>query len=901
MINLFSRSKKIQVKQSFNWSLVGEQIAVQLQQEQAIAISAWVKQAEVSNLAAISLLLGELQDFTLNLIVQDEYTILLSPQWVANLTQFQAQSLNLPPANNFILDIDHVGTLDQVHFKFDYRWLRPNGQAVLGVKRDGALIKIANQYYRLNQTHYALVQGIDKFNRTPPQDLEARFLAWGELSDFLPEATAQAIRTHGYLRNTKVVHATAFSLDINTNENEINFKPVLIRTTKSDNLTATQNLLNPDQQQIFAHRFSQAKQAKSRYVLQDGCYVVLDAALQQALAVVHQQQHASANAKREFVKNPRSYLRRALENDFAEQILENVFIETSDYSQRVSEIGLWEQKIIPWVQKQAETWLPEANSGSAIFGASDNLTTHKITLNIADNLTNLHYTKELNPRPVNQLKLPNFIKTSLKEHQIYGVNWLQQHWCIGSAGALLADDMGLGKTLQALSFLAWLKQAMRDNEIKNAPILIVAPTGLLSNWQQEHERHIDAPGLGKLQLAFGSKLKTLRAEPGQELEQGIPLLKREQLQQADWILTTYETLRDYQHSFGSVQYAIIVFDEVQKIKTPATLMTEAAKAMQAEFVLAMTGTPIENRLADLWCIIDTVWPGYLGDLKEFSQFYEKDLASLKLLKPRLTEAQDNIPAIMLRRMKEEHLTSLPDKQLHLLPNTIQPTMPKLQEQSYTAIVQGQNKTSMLDTLQQLRMISLHPLLDNQIVSIDDNYIQQSARLIKTFNLLDEIYQKQEKVLIFLESQLMQTYLMVLIERLYDIQPMLINGSVTGDKRQQRVNQFQNKIGFDVFIISPLAGGVGLTLTAANHVIHLSRWWNPAVEDQCTDRAYRLGQEKTVHVYYPLAIHPKYQEHSFDVRLHLLLERKRQLSREMLLPPNLTTEDMELLYEYSTNS
>ena len=163
----------------------------------------------------------------------------------------------------------------------------------------------------------------------------------------------------------------------------------------------------------------------------------------------------------------------------------------------------------------------------------------------------------------------------------------------------------------------------------------------------------------------------------------------------------------------------------------------------------------------------------------------------------------------------------------------------------------------------------------------------TKRLSATFDILDEIRKKGHKVLIFLESLDMQPVLAGLIQRRYKLpsQPMLISGKVSGAKRQDRVNEFQKaRKGFDVIILSPRAGGVGLTLTAANHVIHLSRWWNPAVEDQCTDRVYRIGQNREVHVYYPLAIHPAFSDSSFDVRLHSLLEKKRSLSREMLMPP-----------------
>lgn len=187
------------------------------------------------------------------------------------------------------------------------------------------------------------------------------------------------------------------------------------------------------------------------------------------------------------------------------------------------------------------------------------------------------------------------------------------------------------------------------------------------------------------------------------------------------------------------------------------------------------------------------------------------------------------------------------------------------------------------------MVSLHPEAPETWIRSGDDYIGWSARLGQTISLLDTIKGRREKALVFLESLDLQAVLAVKLKERYrlDRLPYVINGSVPGAMRQKYVQAFQDEQGeFDVMILSPKAGGVGLTLTSANHVIHLSRWWNPAVEDQCTDRIYRIGQEKEVHVYYPLAIHgqPHLRDYSFDLKLHELLERKRSMSREVLLPP-----------------
>jgi HJR/Mrr/RecB family endonuclease len=218
-------------------------------------------------------------------------------------------------------------------------------------------------------------------------------------------------------------------------------------------------------------------------------------------------------------------------------------------------------------------------------------------------------------------------------------------------------------------------------------------------------------------------------------------------------------------------------------------------------------------------------------------------------------------------------------------------MPRIQSDAYDDAVReaaaAKEDGAMLRALHRWRSISLHPI--HPEMEPDDTFIAMSARLSSTMSILDDIRKRGEKVLIFLESLEFQVTLKQLIQRRFRLPhaPLIVNGGISGQNRQKAVDDFQDKqsrTGFDVMILSPRAGGVGLTLTAANHVIHLSRWWNPAVEDQCTDRVYRIGQTREVHVYYPQAIHKQYGDKSFDVHLHNLLERKRQLSREMLLPP-----------------
>ena len=482
---------------------------------------------------------------------------------------------------------------------------------------------------------------------------------------------------------------------------------------------------------------------------------------------------------------------------------------------------------------------------------------------------------------------PHALHTPLKPHQQEALDWLIGMWSSGTSGALLADDMGLGKTLASLAFLAWLQERRLGLGRSRKPILIVAPTSLISNWQQEVRLHLDERGLGDCIEAHGSQLRRLRLFRGRDVDSGSARLDVPRLQEADWVLTTYETLRDYHHSFAVIPWSAVVFDEMQKAKNPASQITRAVKTLRADFCLGLTGTPIENSLADLWSIMDVLLPGFLVVLKEFMTSYaEADMEKLRQLKAKLEGAGQTAFRPMLRRMKNDTLQGLPAKIEHVE----QSTMPPRQAQAYEKAlrVYGQEGCG-LQLLQALRLVSLHPEAPDAWIQAGDQYISWSARLARTMELLDKICSRREKALIFLESLELQAVLAVKLKERYHLSrlPFVINGKVPGVVRQQYVQAFQQDRGvFDVMILSPRAGGVGLTLTAANHVIHLSRWWNPAVEDQCTDRIYRIGQDKDVHVYYPMAIHgqPHLRKYSFDLRLHELLEHKRNKSKDVLLPP-----------------
>lgn len=544
----------------------------------------------------------------------------------------------------------------------------------------------------------------------------------------------------------------------------------------------------------------------------------------------------------------------------------------------------------------------------------DATTQGKLFLVVRDNFEEVEYAAldRADPEAIELIEVvpPSGLRTRMKPHQIQGLEWLARCSAAGRPGALLADDMGLGKTLQAIAFMAWLQEGAAAGRSQAAPLLIVAPTGLLGNWQSEIQKHLTEPWLGPMARAFGGDLKKLREESGltgRDIDTGRAALDSGVWRHAGVVLTTYETLRDYHFSFARTRFGIIIYDEIQKLKNPASQMTRAAKTLNAAFVLGMTGTPVENRLQDLWSLMDVVAPGLLGSSREFEKRYPPDnRAALGELKSLLMDGDEVKPPFMIRRLKSEALEGLPKKTI--VPYPVE--MPDPQATAYKDVVVraaaaaasgSLGKGGMLTFLAAMRGTSLHPRGPKEPVGDLATFAAESARIQSTFKVLDEAKRKNEKVLVFVEDLAMQDRFAEIVQARYQLprRPMRIHGGVPGMARQAMVDSFQTEVErFGVMILSPKAGGVGLTITAANHVVHLSRWWNPAVEDQATDRVFRIGQTRDVVVHIPMAVHPDpaLRESSFDLRLEALMQRKRALTRDLFLPPEANEDDLAGLFD-----
>lgn len=443
------------------------------------------------------------------------------------------------------------------------------------------------------------------------------------------------------------------------------------------------------------------------------------------------------------------------------------------------------------------------------------------------------------PAPTRQ-EIPDTVKAELRDYQRRGVDWLY-FMSRNQLGAVLADDMGLGKTLQLLALLA----VEAEKKEKTGPTLVVAPTSVVGNWAREAERFV--PDL-KVGVHHGSnRLK------GDKLVEWIGEL--------DLLITSYGVAyRDYL-TLGQVDWDHVVLDEAQAIKNAATKASKSVRAIRARHRIALTGTPVENRLAELRSILDFVNPGILGSQAFFRNHFAKVIESRR--DEELADAmQDRLQRLtapfVLRRLKSDPaiVEDLPEKTEQVVTVDMTPEQAAL----YTALVEAMQKELedrtgigrkglVLSTITRIKQICNHPahyLADGSPVTEKGKH--RSGKVAMLMELIDQAIETDQRVLVFTQykafGDILQPYLS---DRLGQHIPFL-HGGVSKTARDQMVADFQDPNGPRAMILSLRAGGTGLNLTAASMVIHMDRWWNPAVENQATDRAYRIGQDRNVQVY-----------------------------------------------------
>ena len=875
----------------------------------------------------------------------------------------EQELLGLPDPYPFEIEIQSDGTLNQPEFRYNYRFLKPDGKPLYPA-RIGCVLRLTEEWaYLLTHEQFMLLEELDAFNArdTADKNFQINLIEFAKIKG-LTQNTGTTLDL--YLNREEVVAPKTVRLRLRESGDSVEIIPDTADIDSEKFEEVFDKFPNPE----TTYNLPQPDGGRTRLLFQEK--------QKEALQTLKHYRRVSREKLAEIAEQPQVY--------FDAEIVElDATDEMPSFSERVREIGIYKPRVYPFVSPYKSEWIPgilvedEAGVQTKLqvktqeeftdlkrvvheakrigqkrvkwkgqeFPVPD-LEKHlpfvekqlkhrkkpsrtqaekseTTVLIIGENIEETDYVEKTSDSQVEEpfrhlLEPTPNLKQGVKllPHQEEGLAWAQQLWENNYPGGLLADDMGLGKTLQVLCFLEWHHAKYRLKEAQLKPYLIVAPIALLENWEAEYPKFFNKGTLDFITL-YGKALQNFKCESTGTVDLQIPeiegaerlqeLRKRrgaldvKRLRDANVVLTTYETVRDFQLDLGLVPWATVVIDEAQRIKTPGTLVTNALKALKADFRFAMTGTPVENSLMDLWCITDFVAPGYLNSAKNFNTEFclplKKPETDIRVLGDKIRE---RIGVHLKRRLKTDILEDLPEKQVHV--EDCQQQMPPAQIERYQAALQGtqdsesagpQRRNQILQILHQLRDISDHPLLagsewkDSPI----DELIKQSAKLMVTVQLLEEIRAANEKVILFAERRRTQHLLAHVIRAYFGLKDIcIVNGDTPGSarransmkmSRQQSVDRFQDALGFNVIIMSPLAAGVGLNITEANHVIHYSRWWNPAKEDQASDRVYRIGQKRPVHIYLPMATHPDFQ--TFDVILHELLERKRQLSQGTLFP------------------
>jgi non-specific serine/threonine protein kinase len=464
------------------------------------------------------------------------------------------------------------------------------------------------------------------------------------------------------------------------------------------------------------------------------------------------------------------------------------------------------------------------------------------------------------PEALADLDTGGHLRAELRPYQRVGLRWL---WWLRSLGlgGCLADDMGLGKTIQVIGLLVLLKKAGGPTY---GPSLLVVPASLVANWRAEIAR-------------FAPALTSFVAHPSETPLAALTAIQASEIDRCDVVMTTYGTLQRVPW-LSSRRWNVVVLDEAQAIKNPGAKQTRAVKSLSAQLRLALTGTPVENRLGDLWSIFDFICPGLLGSPKAFSRFVR---TAEKRGHGGYGPLRELVRPYILRRLKSDRrvIADLPDKtevrafcglskkQVALYQQTVEDLRTSLQSSEGI-----KRRGVVLASLMRLKQICNHPshwLGDGAYAP------EESGKFGRLAEIADEIAGRQEKVLVFTQFREMTRPLADFLEGVFGRRGLVLSGETEVKKRMGLVDQFQREDGPPFFVLSLKAGGTGLNLTAARHVIHFDRWWNPAVESQATDRAYRIGQKGAV------LVHKFVCRGTVEEKIDALIESKDDLARQIL--------------------
>lgn len=465
------------------------------------------------------------------------------------------------------------------------------------------------------------------------------------------------------------------------------------------------------------------------------------------------------------------------------------------------------------------------------------------------------------------IKTGNTFPHSLYPYQIDGVQWLLYCY-LNKLGTILADDMGLGKTAQVIALIA----ECHERKILDSAIIVV-PSTLLENWRREFSFFY--PSITPY-LHYGN----IRTGLAQELAK------------YKVVILPYSIMVNDIEMLSELSPDLLIFDEASLLKNPASERSIAARRMNCESIIAITGTPLENSLIDLWSIVELVFPGYLGPLEEFKSRYVKKNIE-QTLAGDLRSLEERVSQILIRRLKKDHLEELPER--IDIPQPLE--MHASERTFYDNVIadirrNSDDKGRVLLEIGKLQQFTSHPALLSGGKHVDVTKLKlQSAKFTRLVELLDQIRERDEKVIIFANHYEMIDILASTVQELYHAKAYKIDGRVETELRQAEIDNFSTTPGFGVMILNPKTAGMGLNITAANHVIHYSRQWNPALEEQATARAYRNGQQRAVNIYY--LFYTNTIEEVIDQRL----ARKKELSEQVVTVEDNKIDELEIVLNY----
>lgn len=933
--------------------------------QQAVPVNDWALCRPDFASSAVALIFQALEDGAdghdgTPLVSAAADSVILNQDFIAKLADCDARALGLPATTELTLDLRSIGLIHRDDFRIEHAWIR-NGSIPVRARMQDGWLKADGRTWRVPDPLHNILRLVSEVNGAA--DEEGRQSAIANFKAELDSADGMQIRSDGVIDRLRIAYASAFSLDLKDTPNGPDFDPILFGSqqlaSSVEGFMVDQEadaLLPPSLAPGFIRRFRNSDGKRRSYLLDDGSLLFIDPAVAMALHQVRKAMAAPSDQRRAFASAPRQRAGARRSEVSEERIRETAdvsrcFIETEQFAQRVAGVDIWRQPVFPWIRSTPGRSAPDAfglRIGEPPAARSIELTDGNVaraldatvaalqggcahfelmghmlpatqatkraltslaalaavkaqnpqgdladlpaslaqgwflhvggdadTLSAAPLLQGIHAPQEVAPE-----RFPDGFRTQAKRHQLEGFRWLTSLWLSGRPGALLADEFGLGKSLQALGLVAWLS----NRQDASGPVLIVAPPNLLDAWKSEIERH----------LAWGTRTHLIR-QSGEYPDGGLA-------DDGAIVLTTYDVLRDEPTIIARERFSAAIFDEAQHLRHPGTQVTRAAKSLDARLKLAITATPVVERLLDVWSILDAVCAGGFGTRDEFSAKYSSQSDASSALHEFLATGDETRPPLMLKRFWADCGDDLAAPTVRHVPVKMPPVQANTYERAVrrALALKGSDEFSRLrDALHRLSALSLCPL-DIEQLAKSEGFAKCSARIIATMETLQQISIRGEKVLVFCEDASTQALLADEIRHHFALPHAIprVHESLPESKRRAAIEAFRERgPGFDALIVQSNTSCRGWSLAQANNVIHLSQALGLNSLEAVTGILDPIGQKREVTHYIPQAIHPEpaISAISFDRCARSRHERMRKAAHSQFLA-NVDEKELKAFFD-----